>query len=66
MTRQEGQELYDRDTVALTATYLSSRSVHFPEQAEQRAPVEGSIEEIPFQEQDDPPDSLLDGCPDAS
>ena len=51
--------MYEGDTVASTATYLSSLSVRGMQ-------VDEYVMEIAFREEDDPPDSPVDCCPNES
>ena len=60
--RQVGQGHHDGDMVASAATNLSGVSVRLSELTATR----GEGAEIPFQEQDDPPDFTFAGCPDGS
>ena len=54
---------YEGSTVGTTVTYLSSVSVRQVEFQLEARQVEGMVLEIPFVEQDDPPDEEEQGLP---
>ena len=51
-----GQDMYEGDTVASTVSYISSVLVQRVTSGMSGLQVEGTVVNIPFQEQDDPPD----------
>ena len=62
-SHQAGQDSLAEDTAAYTATYLSVLSVQQLAGEVRQMQLDTTEMEIPFSEQDDPPDSIIDRCP---
>jgi len=59
----QGQNSIEEDTAASTVTYLTALSVQHLTGDVRQMQLDENEMDIPFSEQDDPPDSLIDRCP---